>query len=61
LAPLGWVQTVTSTTWLFVFLFGVILSIVAPGFGHEDLSTRNLFQKALSSILVATEMTFIDR
>jgi hypothetical protein len=47
-------QAVISTTSLFVFLFGAILSIAAPGFGEEDLSTGNLIQKALSSILVAT-------
>jgi hypothetical protein len=42
-------------------LFGAILSIAAPGFGEEDLSTGNLIQKSLSSILVATGAIFIDR
>jgi hypothetical protein len=54
-------QAVISTTSLFVFLFGAILSIAAPGFGEEDLSTGNLIQKSLSSILVATGAIFIDR
>ena len=61
LAPLSLVQAVASTTSLFVFLFGVILSIVAPGFGEEDLSTRNLIQKAVSAILVAIGVIFINR
>jgi uncharacterized membrane protein len=49
LAPLSLVQAVGSTTSLFVFVFGVVLSIVAPGFGEEDLSTRNLMRSSLEA------------
>jgi len=61
LAPLSLVQAVGSTTSLFVFLFGASLSMVAPAFGQEDLSARNVFQKAISAILVATGVIFINR
>jgi uncharacterized membrane protein len=61
LAPLSLVQAVASTTSLFVFLFGVVLSIVAPWFGAEDLSTRNLIQKTVSAVLVAIGVIFINR
>jgi len=46
LAPLALVQAVTSTTALFVFLFGVALSVINPAFAQEDLSLRSLSQKA---------------
>ena len=60
-APLSLVQAVASTTSLFVFLFGVVLSMLAPGFGEEDLSTRNLIQKTVSAILVAIGVIFTNR
>lgn len=46
LAPLALVQAVTSTRALFVFLFGVALSVINPAFAQEDLSLRSLSQKA---------------
>ncbi|MGE5539215.1 MAG: EamA family transporter [Gemmatimonas sp.] len=53
LAPLSLVQAVTSTTTLFVFLFGIALSVCCPGLGREDLSPRNLCLKGASTSLVA--------
>ncbi|HEV2332204.1 MAG TPA: hypothetical protein VGV16_03500, partial [Gammaproteobacteria bacterium] len=53
LAPLSLVQAIASTTTLFVFLFGVLLSLFLPGLGREDLSARNLAQKGLSTLLIA--------
>jgi uncharacterized membrane protein len=52
-APLSLVQAIGSTTTLFVFLFGVALSIVYPRFGRESLSRRQLAQKAVAASLVA--------
>jgi uncharacterized membrane protein len=52
LAPLSLVQAVTSTTTLFVFLFGIVLSLCCPGLGREDLSPRNLWLKGISTALV---------
>jgi hypothetical protein len=54
LAPLRLVQAVASTTSLFVFLFGVFLSIIASGFTAEELSTAKLTQKAASAIFAVT-------
>jgi drug/metabolite transporter (DMT)-like permease len=53
LAPLGLVQAVGSTTTLFVFGFGVVLSVCFPAGGRESLSRRELLQKGLAAVLVA--------
>lgn len=52
LAPMSLVQAVNSTTALFVFLIGIALTLAAPALGREDLSARNLAQKAVSTALV---------
>ncbi|HTI86552.1 MAG TPA: DMT family transporter [Alphaproteobacteria bacterium] len=52
LAPLSLVQAITSTTTLFVFLFGIALSLCCPGIGREDLSRRNLVLKGISTALI---------
>jgi hypothetical protein len=38
LAPLSLVQAIGSTTTLFVFAFGILLSIFFPTLGHEGFS-----------------------
>lgn len=53
LAPLSLVQAIGSTTTLFVFVFGVILSIFAPSLGREDLSRGELLHKGAAAVLVA--------
>ena len=53
LAPLSLVQAVGSTTTLFVFVFGVVLSIFVPSLGREDLSRPELLRKGVAAILVA--------
>jgi uncharacterized membrane protein len=53
LAPVALVSAMTSTTTLFVFLFGVLLTEFFPKIGREDLSWRNLAQKGVSATLVA--------
>jgi uncharacterized membrane protein len=52
LAPLSLVQAVTSTTSLFVFGFGVALSLLFPALGREDLSAHNLLTKGIAAGLV---------
>ncbi len=61
LAPLSLVQAIGSTTTLFVFLFGVLLSLALPAFGREDLSSRNLGQKGLSAAFIALGVYLIER
>jgi hypothetical protein len=53
LAPLSLVQAVSGTTTIFVFLFGVLLTLFIPALGREDLTPRNLLQKGTSAFLVA--------
>jgi uncharacterized membrane protein len=53
LAPLSLVQAIGSTTTLFVFGFGVLLSVFFPALGRENLSPRQLVQKGLAALVVA--------
>jgi drug/metabolite transporter (DMT)-like permease len=61
LAPLSLVQAIGSTTTLFVFAFGVVLSLCCPGLGREPLTGRNLAQKAAAAIFVAIGVALVTR
>jgi len=52
-APLSIVQAIGSTTTLFVFAFGVVISLLYPRLGRENLSGRELAQKGIAAALVA--------
>jgi drug/metabolite transporter (DMT)-like permease len=52
LAPIGLVQAISSTSAIFVFLFGVTLTILLPRFGREDLSLVPFIQKSAAACLV---------
>lgn len=58
LAPVVLISAISSTTTLFVFLFGIILTIFLPHIAKEDISKRNLIQKGLAAILVAIGVMF---
>jgi drug/metabolite transporter (DMT)-like permease len=60
-APLSLVQAIGSTTTLFVFAFGVVLSLLWPKLGREDLSGRELAQKGVAAILVALGVALVTR
>ena len=60
-APLAVVQTIGSTTTLFVFLIGVLLSLVAPSISRENLSAREFAQKGIAAVLVAIGVALISR
>ena len=60
LAPLSLVQAIGSTTTVFVFLFGVALSLLSPKHGREDLSPASLVQKSVSAVLIAAGVTLIN-
>lgn len=60
-APLSIVQAIGSTTTLFVFIFGVLLSVVSPRLGRESLSGRELAQKGVAAALVATGVALVTR
>jgi drug/metabolite transporter (DMT)-like permease len=61
LAPLSLVQAIGSTTTLFVFLFGIVLSLCCPGLGRENLSGRELAQKGIAAICVAIGVALVTR
>ena len=61
LAPLSLVQAITSTTTLFVFLFGVALSIFCPALGREELSGPELFRKGFSAALIGLGVALVSR
>ena len=61
LAPLGLVQAITSTSTLFVFLFGIVLSIFCPALGREDLSGKELAKKGFSAVLIVVGVILVSR
>ena len=61
LAPLALVQAIGSTTTLFVFGFGVVLSVFLPALGRENLSRRELLRKGLAAALVAAGAALATR
>jgi hypothetical protein len=60
-APMAMVQVVGSTTTLFVFLIGVILTLVAPSISRENLSAREFVQKGIAALLVAIGVALVSR
>jgi uncharacterized membrane protein len=61
LAPLSLVQAIGSTTTLFVFAFGVALSIFFPRLARETLSFRELAQKGIAALFVAAGVALVAR
>jgi hypothetical protein len=61
LAPLSLVQAVGSTTTLFVFFFGIVLTLLVPRLGRESLSRRQLLQKGGAAVLVAIGVALVSR
>jgi len=60
LAPVALVSAISSTTTLFVFAFGILLTAFFPKLGHEDLSWRNLAQKGAGAALAAIGVALIN-
>jgi uncharacterized membrane protein len=60
LAPVALVQALSSTTTLLIFFFGVLLTLVAPSLGREDLSRKNLLQKGAAALCVAAGVWLIN-
>lgn len=60
-APLSIVQALGSTTTLFVFLIGVLLTLTFPKISREDLSLREFVSKGVAAVLVATGVTLVSR
>jgi uncharacterized membrane protein len=60
-APLAIVQAIGSTTTLFVFVFGVLLTLLFPKISRENLSTREFAQKGVAAVLVAVGVALVSR
>ncbi len=50
--PVVIISAISSTTTLFIFLFGILLTLFLPKLGRENLSKRNLVQKGIAAALV---------
>jgi uncharacterized membrane protein len=61
LAPLSLVQAVTSTTTLFVFAFGIVLSLFLPQFAREELGSRELATKGVAACLIVIGVALVGR
>lgn len=61
LAPLSLVQAISSTTTLFVFGIGLVLTIFFPALSREDLSARELVRKGFAAVLVAVGAYLVGR
>jgi drug/metabolite transporter (DMT)-like permease len=61
LAPVVVISAISSTTTLFVFIFGILLTIFFPRLAHEDISRANLLQKGAAAILVTLGVVLIQR
>jgi drug/metabolite transporter (DMT)-like permease len=60
LAPVGLVSAISATSTFFVFLFGILMTLFFPKFGREDLSARNIWQKALGGLLIMAGVVLIE-
>jgi drug/metabolite transporter (DMT)-like permease len=60
-APLSIVQAIGSTTTLFVFAFGIGLTLLFPRVSRESLSWRELATKGIAAILVAAGVALVTR
>jgi len=61
LAPLSLVQAVGSTTTLFIFALGVLLTLFFPKLSQEDLSRRELLRKGAAAVLVAIGVVLVSK
>lgn len=60
LAPVGLVSAISATSTFFVFVFGILLTLFVPSMGREDLSARNLTQKAVGGLLIMGGVALIQ-
>jgi drug/metabolite transporter (DMT)-like permease len=60
LAPVALVSAISATTTFFVFLFAILLTLFFPSLGREDLSARNVTQKAAGGLLIMAGVALIE-
>ena len=59
-APVAVVSAISATTTLFVFAFGILLTLFLPRLGRENLSARNLVQKGLGALLITLGVMLVE-
>ena len=59
--PVVVVSAISSTTTLFVFLFGILLTVFLPRIARENISKADLIQKGIAAVLVAVGIFFAQR
>jgi len=60
LAPVALVSAISATTTFFVFLFAILLTVFFPKIGREELSARNVIQKAAGGLLIMAGVVLIE-
>jgi len=60
-APLSIVQAIGSTTTLFVFIIGVLLTLTVPRLSRENLSVREFVSKGAAAVLVAAGVALVNQ
>jgi len=60
LAPVALVSAISATSTFFVFLFAILLTLFFPRYGREDLSARNVIQKAVGGLLIMAGVVLIE-
>ena len=60
LAPVALVSAISATSTFFVFLFGILLTLFFPRYGREELSLRNVIQKAAGGLLIMAGVALIE-
>ena len=61
LAPVALVSAVSSTTTLFVFALGTVLSLAAPHLSREDVSRKSLLRKGVAVVVVTAGVLLAGR
>jgi hypothetical protein len=59
-APVALVSAISSTVTLFVFVFGVLLTLFWPKAAKEDLSHGSLIRKAIAALCVTAGVILAD-
>ena len=60
LAPVALVSAISSTSTLFVFAIGILLTLFFPRLGREDLSARILAQKGGGALLIGAGVILLN-
>jgi len=58
--PLGIVQAISSTTSFFVLFFGIVISLLFPKLGSEEIGFASLMQKIIATTLVVAGVLLIN-